>query len=45
LNFRHFFHVSGWHDVQAILDDATAKLSRREILDRWPAGKPRPERL
>jgi hypothetical protein len=41
-DFAEAEFVSGWHDVQTILDEATKKLSRREILERWPAAKPRP---
>jgi hypothetical protein len=41
-DFAEAAFVGGWHDVQAILDEATTKLTRREILKRWPADKPRP---
>jgi hypothetical protein len=32
-----------WERVRAVLADATGKLTRREICDRWPDGRPPPE--
>jgi hypothetical protein len=41
-DFEEAAFTGGWPVVQAILDEATKKLTRREILEQWPAAKPRP---
>jgi len=41
-DFEEAEYAGGWGTVQAILDEATRKLTRKEIVEQWPAGHSRP---
>jgi hypothetical protein len=41
-DFEEAAFTGGWATVIGILDDATQKLTRKEIVEQGPAGRPRP---
>jgi hypothetical protein len=42
-DFEDAAFVGGWATLQGILDEATRKLTRKEIVAHWPAELPRPD--
>jgi hypothetical protein len=42
-DFEEAAFAGGWATLQGILDEATRKLTRKEIVALWPAERPRPD--